>query len=91
MLEKTREWLEATTGSPKTEDEAKWFLAFWYGRSFHENTTKEMAEIVQYFCENGISYDSIETDFFTQMQECRDEGEYREEEWEGEARDFYGI
>jgi hypothetical protein len=88
-MEKTQHWLEATTGSPKTEEEAKWFLAFWATEGMNESTRKEVARSLQYYCEHGISYNGMQEDFFTQMQDCKDEGEYREEDWEGYARNFY--
>jgi len=92
MLEKTREWLEATTGSPKTEEEAKWFLAYWYGRGMHEYTGKEIAHMLQGFCDGGISYGGMEEDFFNQIKDAKEENDDEHEpELKEFTRGFYGV
>ncbi|MBW1738941.1 MAG: hypothetical protein JRJ69_15695 [Deltaproteobacteria bacterium] len=88
MLTRIRKWLEATTGSPKTEKEAKWFLAYWEAEGLNQQKTRELAETIQAYCDNPISYESMEADFFIVREEL---GEENEEDLILEQVGFYDV
>jgi len=75
MLAKIRQYLEEVTNKPKTEEEAKWFLAWWEAESLNQQKARELAETIQAYISNPLSYESMEADFFIVLEELRDDGE----------------
>ncbi len=83
-LEKTTNYLQAVTNKPKTEKEAKWYLAMWTTAWQHELNWKDHARELQSYIETPPAYEDLEERLLDQLTESPDEIELF-------TKKFYGV
>jgi len=82
MLKKTQALLEKATGQPKTIEETEWWLAYRQSETMREYTGKDVAYLIQTYIKHGISYESLQDDLFTEIEEAKEDGA-----WVGDFED----